>query len=108
MRIPDIEAGMRSLRESLRQIKTLLAWEQLKQAEARPGQNPAYLMSDPTEQDLRYEYSFFLSTAVQMNSMLQDSTFKLSENKRKQIKRRLMKAEQELYSLGLHHRFIRY
>jgi hypothetical protein len=36
----DLEAGLRSLQESLRQIKTLLAWQQLKQAEAKPGQPP--------------------------------------------------------------------
>jgi len=36
----DLEAGLKSLRKNLRQIKVLLAWEQLKQAEAKPGRPP--------------------------------------------------------------------
>ncbi len=58
----DLQAGLRSLRTSLRQIKSLMAWEQLKQAEAKPGEPPTFQAYDPTETDLKNEYSFFLST----------------------------------------------
>jgi len=103
----DLKGGLRSLRESLRQIKSLLAWEELKQAEARPNQPPAFALHDLTEQDLRNEYSFFLSTCVQMHSFLEENPASVSEAEGQKIKRQLIKIEHELYSLNLHSRFLR-
>ena len=100
----DLEAGLRSLRQSLNQIKAFLAWEQLKQAEAKPGIPPAFKIYDPTETDLRNEYSLFLSTSVQIHSILDDSTVDIPEEKREAIRRQLAKTEQQAHSLNLHHR----
>jgi len=101
----DLQAGLRSLRDSLRQIKSLLAWKQLKQAEVRPSHPPAFQISDPTKTDLRNEYSFFLSTSLQMHSVLNDSSFAVSEADHQNIKRQLTKIEQQVYSLNLHQQF---
>ena len=101
----DLEAGLKSLRESLRSIKGLLAWEELKQSEARPGQLPAFQMNDLTETDLRNEYSFFLSTSLQMHIILNDNAFTIQETKRQCIKKQLAKIEQQVYALNLHQRF---
>jgi hypothetical protein len=101
----DLEAGLRSLRDSLRQMKTLLAWEQLKQSESRPDQPPAFTICDPIETDLKNEYSFFLSTAVQMHSILSDGSVLLSESDRQNIRRQLVRIEQQAYGLSLHQRF---
>ena len=101
----DLEAGLRSLRESLQKIKTLLAWEQLKQAEAKPGQPPAFTIYDPTETDLKNEYSFFLSTSVQIHSILNDGSFAMQEAELQSIKRQLKKIEQQVNGLNLHQRF---
>lgn len=103
----DLEAGLRSLRNSLQQMKALLAWEQLKESEARPGQPPAFQISDPTEADLRNEYSFFLSTSVQMHSILDDVSVTMHEADRQSIKRQLSKIEQQVYGLNLQQRFCR-
>jgi hypothetical protein len=101
----DLEAGLRGLRHTLQQIKDLLAWEQLKKSEKRPGQPPSLQIHDPTETDLRDEYSFFLYTSVQMHSVLNDGSSLLSESERQSIKRRLARIEQQVYNLNLHQRF---
>lgn len=101
----DLEAGLRSLRSSLRQIKALLAWEQLKKSEKRPGQPPALHIHDPTGTDMRDEYSFFLYTSVQMHSVLNDGSALLCESERQRIMRRLAQIEQQVYELNLHQRF---
>ena len=101
----DLEEGLKNLRNSLQQMKALLAWEQLKQSEARPGQPPAFTIYDPTETDLKNEYSFFLSTSVQMHSILRDHSPNISEAKRRDINSQLIKIEQQFNSLSLHRRF---
>jgi hypothetical protein len=101
----DLEAGLNSLRKSLRQMKALLAWEQLKQAEAKPHQPPAFQINDPIEADLKSEYSFFLSTSVRIHSILNDDSFTMQETEHQNIKKQLAKIEQQVYSLNLHQRF---
>jgi hypothetical protein len=98
---PDLEAGLRTLRKSLRQIKALLAWQQLKQSEARPGQPLAFQINDPIETDLRNEYSFFLSTSVQMHNILNDESVPISLPKRQHLKQELAKIEGQVYGLSL-------
>jgi len=101
----DLQAGLRRLRASLRQIRALLAWEQLKQAEAKPGQPPAFTIYDPTETDLKNEYSFFLSTLVQIHSILYDGSFAMQEAELQSIKRQLKKIDHQANGLNLHQRF---
>lgn len=101
----DLEAGLRSLRKSLQQIKALLAWEQLKQSEARPDQPPGFRISDSIETDLRNEYSFFLSTSMEMHSILNDGLSTVQEADRQSIKRQLSKIEQQAYGLNLNQQF---
>jgi hypothetical protein len=91
----DLEAGLRSLRKSLRQIKALLAWEQLKQAEAKPGQPPTFTLTDSIETDLRNEYSFFLFTSVQIHDILNRSTVDIAKAKCQHIKKELAKIESQ-------------
>ena len=99
----DLEAGLRSLRKSLEQIKALLAWEQLKQSETRPGHSPMLALDNSLETDLRNEYSFFLFTSVQMHSIL-NSDGGISKVKLQRIKQELAKIERQLYSLDLQRR----
>jgi hypothetical protein len=99
---PDFEAGLRSLRKSLQQIKTLLAWENLQEVESRPHESPGFTLSDDSvETDLRNEYSFFLATALQIHSILNDTSLTIPEAKHQNIKSQLAKVEQQLYSLNL-------
>ena len=103
----DLRAGLRSLRESLRQIESLLAWEQLKQSEKKPGQPPAFEIYDPTETDLRNEFSFFMASLADMHDSLDTDQEGVSDRIRQSCKRRLLKLEQDVHALGLHKRFWR-
>jgi hypothetical protein len=100
----DLEAGLKSMRKSLRQMKALLAWEQLKLAEAKSHQPPAFKINDPIEEDLKSEYSFFLSTSVQMHSILNDDLFTIKKTEHQNISKQLAKIEQQVYGLNLHQR----
>jgi hypothetical protein len=97
----DFEAGLRSLRRSLQQIKALLAWQQLAETESRPHEPPGFRVADSVETDLRNEYSFFLATALQIHGVLNDTSLTISEAKRQSIRSQLAKIEQQLYSLNL-------
>lgn len=102
----DLAAGLRSLRESLRQMKALLAWEQLKKEEARPGQVPAFQFQDSIESDLRREYSFFLATSVEMHSILNDPTaLNIPADERQYFKAQLLKLEAQVRNLDMPARF---
>ena len=103
----DVEAGLKSLRASLRQIKSLMAWMQLKQAEAGPGRPPRPQIRDPTETELRDEYSFFLSISVQMHHILGDASFDIDGADRQSIKKKLAKIERQFNNLNLYQRFCR-
>jgi len=103
----DLEAGLRSLRQSLRQIRSLLAWEQLKQSETKPSRQFSFQIYDPIETDLRNEYSFFLSISVQLHSILNDNSINMDETNRHSIKEKLLKIEEQAHNLNLHHRFLK-
>ena len=100
----DLEAGLKSLRKSLQQIKSLLAWEQLKQSEARPGQPPSFTLNDPIETDLRNEYSFFLATILQIHTILNSSSIAMPQVKQQRVRAQLAKIERQLYNLNLQQR----
>ncbi len=102
----DLEAGLKKLKQSLRQIKALLAWEELKRSEAMPNQPPAFTLNGSIETDLRNEYSSFLSTSVRVHSILNDNTIKVTKAKRQKIKVKLTKIERQFNSLNLQQRFL--
>jgi len=93
------------LRQSLTQMKALLAWEQLKQSEAEPGRPPAFVMHDPTAEELRHEYSFFLAAALDVHAVLNDPSPSFSEGECDSLRRQLARIEREAYGLNLHQRF---
>ena len=103
----DLEAGLRRLRQSLVQMKALLAWNQLKQSESRTaGQPPSFTINDPTETDLRNEYSSYLFTMVQLHHLLNDGINNLSEPEKQWIQHQLTRIEQEANRLNLHKLFL--
>jgi hypothetical protein len=102
----DLEAGLRRLRQSLVQMKALLAWKKLKQSELRPGQPPSFTIYYPTDTDLRNEYSLFLSIKVKFHHFLNYGIDKISESEKLAIKGRLARIEQEVNRLNLHKLFL--
>ena len=104
-----IDAGLKSLQETLEQIKSLLAWDQLQQSEAKPGQPPGFTRADSLEFDLRNRYSHFMFTLVEIRSMLNDpDKLSVSKAKRDECGRELQKVEAEFRKLDLAERFIRF
>jgi hypothetical protein len=102
---PNLEAGLRSLRNSLERMKALLAWQELKQSELTPDHTPGFtLLEDSVGTDLRNEYSFFLFTAMQIHSVLNNSDAGLSNVRRQQVKQQLARIESQLVSLNLQKR----
>jgi hypothetical protein len=99
-----LQAGLRGLNESLTRMRDLLAWRQLKQQEARPGEPPSFQVYDPTATDLKNEYSQFLSTSVQIRRILGEHSAPIPAPLRATIQRRLAKLEQEAHQLNLHRR----
>lgn len=85
-------------------MKDLLAWGQLQQSEVRPGQPPSFQIPDPTETDLRNEYSFFLSTSRQIHALLNDRDASIPAPAREAIRKTLAKLEQEAHQLNLQQR----
>jgi len=104
---PDLKAGLRSLRESIKQIRALLAWEELKQSEAKPGQPPSFAIDDFIDTDLRNEYSFFVSISMQIHNILNSDSSPSPKTEHQSIERQLSKIEQEAYGLNLNKRFYR-
>ena len=57
-------------------------------------------LADSVEADLKNEHSFFLATALQIHSILNDSSLTIPASKRQSIKSQLARIEQQLYSLS--------
>jgi len=100
----DLQAGLRSLNASLGRMRDLMAWGQLKQSEARPGQPPSFQIYDPTATDLRDKYSHFLSTAFQIHGLLHEHGASIPAPVRETLQRKLAKLEQEARQLNRHRR----
>lgn len=103
----DLQANLRSMSESLRRMKGLLAWSRLKQHEARPAEPPSFRMYDPTETDLRNEYSRFLSTSTEMHAVLHAHSASIPAL-RETLQRKLAELEQEAHQLNVNRRSLEY
>jgi hypothetical protein len=104
---PDLQAGLKGLKHSLQRIKAFLVWEQLKQTETRPETAPSFRIQDDTEEDLRNEYSHFLSLSVQIHSILNDASRAMGDTERQTVQRQLARIERQMYGLNLGQRFWR-
>jgi len=66
----NIEAGIKSLAASLREIQSLLAWAELERTEYTPGIPPSFRIDNHIEEDLRAACGFFLKTAMDLHEIL--------------------------------------
>jgi hypothetical protein len=109
MEIPQIQKILIVLDNSLDKIKALLAWEQLKLAEARPGDHPEGFLPDSTEADLRNQYSNFLFISLQAHNLIHNPDLTaLSDKDRRQFENNLHQLEAEFRGLNLSKRFINF
>ena len=105
----DIEAKLKDLQDTVDQIKALLAWEQLKRAEARPGIPPGFVLNDSVEQDIKNQYSRFLMVRLEIHGILNNpDAFSRSSCAITVLQQRLKHVEREFQGLGLCERFIKF
>ena len=102
---PDLQKQLRHLQESLKRIKALLAWEELKCYEAELGRMAVFQMHDPTREDLKNEYSLLMSALLNINSTLNDHSAGISQAGRNDLQWQLAEIEGQVNKLGLHRRF---
>ncbi len=103
----EFQSNLERLASSLQRMKALLAWSRLKQSEARPGQPPSFQIYDPTETDLRNEYSFFWFTSQRVQSLILAPKGSLSESTVDETRRALAQLHQEVQELNLDFRWRR-
>jgi len=100
MKEADLETGLRNLQQILQEIKTLIAWQQLKRIEARQSSISGIRLFDTTSTDLLDKYSSFLSISIRMHHLLEDGNTKITKVKKSHIKSKLMTMEYQIYYLG--------
>jgi len=101
----DLRAGLRSLQNSLDKMRSLLAWDQLRQSEMRDTQSIVTAIADPTEGDMRNEYSSFLFTLAQVRNLLRSGAAVLPPRVCEETRLQLGKLYRELRRLNLEQRF---
>jgi hypothetical protein len=104
----NVPAGLRQLSGCIEQIRSLLAWIDLKKAETRaPGSRPFEIDRD-TAQDLVNEIGQFVATSLDIHEALRLLGPKLgSERARARWRRKLLHLEAEFRTLDVNERFIR-
>ena len=93
----DIANGLRSLSESLRRLKALLAWAELERSERKPHTPPAFRIKSHVTDDLKNEYGFFIKAAMDIHDVLNG----ISKKNREPLKRRLIRLETQLHRLDI-------
>lgn len=105
----NIQMQLTNLQDTLEELKGLLAWEELKRSEARPGEPPRFTIGDDMEQDIKNQYSRFLMTRLQLRSLLDNpDTSSLPESRMATLRQRLISMEKEFQVLNLRERFIKF
>ena len=93
------EVLLDNLKESLEKIKSLVAWQQLKQSEHRLGHPPAFEMYDPIPDDLNNEYSRILMHISEFQRVLNGRKVRTLQFIR--IRRDFLKIKQDLDALNI-------
>jgi len=104
----NVEAGLWQLSECMRQIRSLVAWQELAKAETRPGTPPSFRIDHRIEEDLRVQSGLFLKTAVDLHEVLNDGkNYGLREEALSRCKKRLLSLETEFSKLDPTDMFIK-
>ena len=98
----NVEAGLRSLWTSLREMKDLLAWQELVEAEKRPGQPPSFSVDHHIDEELRLQYGFFVKTALDIHEFLNAKDVDVgSKAERERWRHRLSRLEEQCRKLKI-------
>ena len=103
-----IQKQLNILHDTLEELKGLLAWEELKRSEARPGEPPGFILGDTLQEDIKNQYSRFLAIRLHLHGILNSLEHaSLPEDDTTAVKQELIKMEREFQNLNLSERFIK-
>ncbi len=100
MKEVDLKAELKTLRQIVQEMKTLLAWQKLKLGEARQISISGIRLFDTTNTDLFNKYSSFLSISMQIHHVLDNGNTKITKSEQSRIKSELMTMEYQVHYLG--------
>ena len=103
---PNIPAGLRDLAKILEKLKTLHEWAKLAKQEARPDVPPSFRLGNHLAEDIRIQYTAFVSTALDIREALNNPATSASPEQHRRWQRRLRQLEREAQLLDLTERFI--
>jgi len=103
----NIMAALKDLSKCLREIRSLLAWKELAEGEAKPGTPPSFRINHHIEEDVRHQCGFFLKTTMDLHEFLNtDGRKSLSESVQEAVRKKLRRMERRFDKLKLTERFI--
>ena len=105
----QINSALQQLEKDLADLKSLLAWEELKQTEARPGEPPGFTIGDTVGEDIKNSYSSFLAHHLELKHTfcnLNNNTISL--HKKQTFQRKLAELEKQFRQINLTTRFIKF
>lgn len=104
-----IGAALQQLENTLTELKSLLAWEELKQAEARPGERPGFTLGDTVEEDIKNAYSCFLAHDLELkHTLCHLHGTSLTQGRKEALRRKMADLERRFRQLHLAQRFIKF
>ena len=100
-----LEAGVQSLKQLLKQMKAMLAWQRFKLSEAKQRPIMNITFNDTTNMDLIDRYSSFFAISTQIHRFLDQDNAKISKAEKSRVKSELLTMEYQVHYLGSGIRF---
>lgn len=102
-----IPTALRELSAILRKLRELEEWAKLERQERRPHEPPSFQPRDHLAEDLRIQYTAFISLAMDIQEALNQPGVEASPRQQRRWQRRLRELEDQLRTLGVTERFIK-
>lgn len=90
---------LEEFKSSLKQIKSLVAWQELKNSERNSNYPPAFVMHDPTKIDLNNEYSRIIAISFKLDGLL--NNYRVRTLTIVRTRREYFRLKQELNALNV-------
>ena len=100
-----LEAGLQSLKQLLKQMKAMLAWQRFKISEAKQRPIMNVRINDTTNMDLMDRYSSFFAISTRIHRYLDEDNVKISKAEKSRIQSELLTREYQVHYLGSGIRF---
>lgn len=101
----SIANGLEELRESIKRMRSILAWDQLKRSEARMGDFSILTVYDHTRAELRNEYCLFTAKVEIVNTLISEAAINMPGENCSIFKQQLLELQREARNLDLPEQF---